>query len=89
MKFVWGMEVFLHLFLNLALDESVDHNVHEYYVNSYHCGKFKSRKGRLLIRMSKIFETPLVAQLVNVKLVGINFLPEIILIDLYWKQVNV
>jgi len=49
------VEVFLHLFLTLALDESVDRNVHEYYVSSYIFGKVKSRTGRLLIRMSRIF----------------------------------
>jgi len=79
------VEVLLHLFLNLVLDESVDHNVHEYYVIPYHCDKLKSRTGRLLIRMIRIFETPLVAQLIKITLVGINFLPEIILIDFYWK----
>ena len=79
------MEVLLHLFLTLALDESVDHKVHDYYVTSYFCGKVKSRTRRLLIQMSKLFETPLVSQLVKITLVGISFLPEIILIDFYLK----
>jgi len=55
------VEVLLHLFLILVLDENADHNVNKCYV-TYLCGKVKSRTGRLLIRMSRIFETPLVAQ---------------------------
>ena len=58
---VWGVEVLLDLFPTLALDEYAGHNLHKRYV-TYFCGKVKSRTGRLLIRMSRIFETPLVAQ---------------------------